>query len=201
MRPWPHFTRSCPSTAIRGTPGAGGQVCSHHPIGVFHATFYEKTDPDQRAEAPPSTARGSSRCGFVIFAGAISEPPIREFMSTTGVRGGRNGKSGMRRFDRPVRLEPSMYNYSIVANHLAARLMPASRPLRFTSGADRITDGLFLLRRPVGVDRTAGATFLQQGPRTSRSNRSWLKTKWDVLHIQFEGVTVRRSIYEPICAI
>jgi hypothetical protein len=133
-----------------------------------------------------------------LWQAQFPEAPIREFMRHNRRKYVRNGTSS----DAVVLIgqygwNPSMYNYSIVANHLAARTHGRIETFAFHERRDRVTERVFAsfgaqqVLNNKKVERYAG-----KARELTDKVVAGLKTKWDVLHIQFEGVTVGDLIYD-----
>ncbi len=90
-----------------------------------------------------------------------------------------------------------MYNYSIVANHLAARAQARIETFAFHEKRDRITERVFeSFGAKLALTTEKAKRFAERARKATETIMAGLKTKWDVLHIQFDGVTVGDLIYD-----
>ena len=134
-----------------------------------------------------------------VWQAQFPEPTIREFMRHNR-RKYANGSTPAS--DAVILIgqygwNPSMYNYSIVANHLASRTHARIETFAFHEKRDRITERVFAsFGARLALTARNANRFTKQAREQADKIFAGLRSKWDVLHIQFEGITVGDLIYD-----
>ncbi len=92
---------------------------------------------------------------------------------------------------------PSIYNYSLVSNYIADRLNARIETFEFRESRDPMAEAIFAsFGARQSLNWGDAEKFTEKAEKLTSDIFKQLKTKWDVLNIQFEGFPVGDLIYD-----